>query len=268
MSTIVQAALAASLTIPCAATEQVRLTYEVTSNPDAAEQALTLIEQRLELHGLPASKVVLVDGQIVVTVPVEGEANVDEAKRAITNTGVEFRGVPKGTQAEAAEARLRAALEAGEEIDDDKRVALGYQDGDTRYVWMKWMEEPQEGQLAYLLVQDPAPFGTSDLERVFPDVDARGYQALGFSVRPQRVGDFREFTQGLMDRRLAIILNGRVQSAPLIRGAIAERGIIMGGATGFTSEELKRLSGTLRLGPLPVGLDLLSEELTQSRDGR
>jgi preprotein translocase subunit SecD len=59
-----------------------------------------------------------------------------------------------------------------------------------------------------------------------------------------------------MGRQLAIILDGRVQSAPTIEGRITTDGVIYGS---FTQQEVQNLSLILRSGALPADLDYLEE---------
>ena len=58
---------------------------------------------------------------------------------------------------------------------------------------------------------------------------------------------------------MAIVLDNEVTSAPNLNGKISDRGIIMGGQKGFTSEELKNLSTVLASGSLRVSPTQMSK---------
>jgi hypothetical protein len=121
----------------------------------------------------------------------------------------------------------------------------------------------------FLLCRDPekAAGGGSkavtgrDLESAYATVDAAGGPAVGFRLN-QRAGDlFRELTEknrpvkrpdGLeFRRRLAILLDRRIMSAPFLQGPIGPDGVIEGR---FTPAEVDRLVSILRAGALPGAL--------------
>ena len=60
---------------------------------------------------------------------------------------------------------------------------------------------------------------------------------------------------GREPRKLAILLNRQVYSAPQINSVISDRGMIEGGAGGFTQEEAQELSDVLNAGALEVPID-------------
>jgi len=60
---------------------------------------------------------------------------------------------------------------------------------------------------------------------------------------------------------LAIVLVGRIQSAPRINGRITDSGIIAGGAAGFAPQAAQDLSLVLRSGALPASIKYLDEEV-------
>ncbi|MCA9033612.1 MAG: protein translocase subunit SecD [Planctomycetaceae bacterium] len=61
--------------------------------------------------------------------------------------------------------------------------------------------------------------------------------------------------EGRSPRKLAIVLDRKVFSAPQINSVIAERGYIEGGGTGFSVEEAQELSDVLNAGALEVPID-------------
>jgi preprotein translocase subunit SecD len=67
---------------------------------------------------------------------------------------------------------------------------------------------------------------------------------------------FGEATGSNIGRRLAIVLDGKVQSAPVVQGRIQDEGVIEGQ---FTQTEVEDLVTVLRSGALPAGIDYLEE---------
>jgi preprotein translocase subunit SecD len=79
---------------------------------------------------------------------------------------------------------------------------------------------------------------------------------VSFSLKPEGANKFRRATQENVGRQLAIILDGRVFSAPVIQSTIYDQGQITGQ---FSLEEAQDLSLTLRSGALPASLEYQEE---------
>ncbi|MFH2000216.1 MAG: protein translocase subunit SecD, partial [Planctomycetota bacterium] len=101
---------------------------------------------------------------------------------------------------------------------------------------------------------DPAwQFRGQDLKAVTPSFDEARNPAVGFEFSPDRASDFGDFTAAHINKRLAIILDGKLNSAPGIRSEIPGSGIISGPQpTGFTKNEQTNLLTILRSGSLDV----------------
>lgn len=111
-----------------------------------------------------------------------------------------------------------------------------------------------------LVTIDPAQEITGrDLENVFPDTDRRGMNAIGFRMKPDRADAFGEFTGSHINRSMAIVLDGEINSAASLNSRIDSQGIIEGGARGFPEETVKRYIATLRSGSLEVKPQLQSK---------
>jgi preprotein translocase subunit SecD len=80
---------------------------------------------------------------------------------------------------------------------------------------------------------------------------------VSFTLTSDGGRKFGNVTGTNIGRQLAIILDGRVQSAPRIDGRITTDGRIFGS---FTQEEVQNLSLILRSGALPARLDYLQEQ--------
>ena len=75
---------------------------------------------------------------------------------------------------------------------------------------------------------------------------------VSFSFDPQGAVYFGELTGNNKDEPLAIVLDGRVISAPNINERIGGSGVIEGGQGGFKPDELNYLVKTLAAGSLPA----------------
>jgi preprotein translocase subunit SecD len=85
--------------------------------------------------------------------------------------------------------------------------------------------------------------------------DGGNYTIL-FTLRPEGAVRFGEWTGANVGRYLAIILNGKVRSAPYIKGPITDSGQITGN---FTREQAQDVALTLRSGNMPAPVEVLEE---------
>ena len=89
-----------------------------------------------------------------------------------------------------------------------------------------------------------------------PQNDQFGRPAVGFSLTNDGARRFERVTSENIGKRLAIVLDGRVQSAPVIQDRISDSGEITGS---FTSQEANDLALVLRSGALPASMDYMEE---------
>lgn len=122
-------------------------------------------------------------------------------------------------------------------------------------------KEEKGSTLMPLLVPDPKwRFSGADLESIDPDTDGLGNPAIHFELVEARQGEFGDFTESLTGRQLAIVVSGRVMTAPRVRSRLPGSGIIEGGAKGFTRAEVQELVALLRSGELPSNPVLVSSK--------
>lgn len=126
----------------------------------------------------------------------------------------------------------------------------------------------------YVLVQIPPD--TQDvsgqyLARAYMTQDGRMNPAVGFAFNRLGAAKFGRLTRehlpeegGNFKYRLAILLDGYVQSAPSLNTEISDSGLIEGGQNGFEAGEVNFLLGILNAGSLPATLNpvpLLEEKV-------
>ena len=103
---------------------------------------------------------------------------------------------------------------------------------------------------------EPAAFTGEVLQDASADFNRVGNATLGgalvlFEVKREFAGQFGDFTSSNIGRRMAIVLDDNIQSAPTIQARIADSGQITGD---FTLEEASDLALVLRSGSLPITL--------------
>ena len=218
--------------------------YERQLREESVRQALQTIERRVNELGV-AEPIVAPHGvagdQILVQLP--GVEDVAGAKEIIRSTGLlELKLVEDGP-ALTRELLLQARNGI---VPADMEVVSGADEslGATR------------GSIVYYLVRRVAPVTGRDLRNARPTIDEFNQPAISFSFNREGARKFGNFTGGNVGRNLAIILDNRVYSAPVIQERIADEGRITGT---FSTDEATDLALILRSGALPASLTYLEE---------
>ncbi len=135
----------------------------------------------------------------------------------------------------------------------DKELQLGMDPlnmGDGTYLRPLYLVEKQASVTGDQLTEAQA---TSD-----PDVPG-GWQ-VSFSLNNRGARQFAKITGENVGRQLAISLDGRISSAPVIQGKIPSGSAsITGGRSGFTNAEASDLALLLRAGSLPTDVYIAEE---------
>ena len=108
----------------------------------------------------------------------------------------------------------------------------------------------------YYVVRRESVVTGRDLRNARPTLDENNLPAVSFSLNQDGARKFGTATEQNIGRQLAIILDNRVFSAPVVQSRISDEGRISGA---FTQQEAQDLSLTLRSGALPASLTYLEE---------
>jgi predicted SprT family Zn-dependent metalloprotease len=80
-----------------------------------------------------------------------------------------------------------------------------------------------------------------DLDRVsLRESEAGGFMVL-FRINEQQAAEFGDFTAGCVGRKMAIVVDGQLLSAPIVQERLSRSGSISGGAHGFSKTEAEAL---------------------------
>lgn len=128
--------------------------------------------------------------------------------------------------------------------------------------------EPAGAQV--LVLMDAFNVTGADLASVRPSRDRSGRPCINFAMSSGGARRFSDLTgSNLPDpsdpsrvRRLAIIFDGELRSAPTLKSRIGDYGEIEGN---FTEDEVELLCATLRAGTLPARLELVSESVVEQQ---
>jgi len=222
-----------------------RAPIESTLRDESVRQALQTIERRVNELGVaePIVAPYSVGGhQILVQLP--GVSDVARAKEIIRNTALlELKIVedgPAATREDLLESRNGVTP-------PEMEVVSGASGG---------FEPGAAASTAYYLVRRVAAVTGRDLRNARPSLDEFNQPAVSFSFNREGAARFGEVTGANIGRNLAVILDGRVQTAPRIESRINAEGRITGS---FTQQEAADLSLVLRSGALPASLTYLEE---------
>jgi preprotein translocase subunit SecD len=210
---------------------------------DTVNQAIQTIERRVNELGVAEPIVARHSAADQILVQLPGVTNVDRAKEIIRSTALlELKQVEQGPFSD--ESAARAAF--GGNLPPDMQIVPG-------------TIEAAPGQPAstgfYVVRRVPIVTGR-DLRNARPTLDENNRPAVSFSLNQDGARKFGQFTQTNIGRQLGIVLDNRVQSAPVIQSRIDDEGRITGN---FTNQEAQDLSLKLRSGALPANLTYLEE---------
>ena len=215
---------------------------QVNLRDEAVVQARQTIERRVNELGVTEPSIAQQGqngDQILVQLP--GVTDVDRAKEIIRSTGLlELKIVENGPAATREQLLVNGQVPPGMDIVPGASATPGDTTGTE-----------------YYLVRKVAAVTGRDLRNARPTVDENNQPAVGFTLSSDGGRKFGKVTGDNMGRQLAIVLDGRVQSAPRVDARITTDGIIHGQ---FTTQSAQDLSIVLRSGALNAGLTYLEEQ--------
>lgn len=131
--------------------------------------------------------------------------------------------------------------------------------------WRDACGEPRRGPARFMAcLPAAAPFSGKDLQGAEGSRDDRGHPALAFWFHPKKEAAFGEFTAANIGKPIAVILDDRVRTAPIIGSRLSGPLMLSGGSKGFSSEEVEILVRTLPGGELPIPV-VVEEPLPSGR---
>ncbi|MGB5698114.1 MAG: protein translocase subunit SecD [Polyangiales bacterium] len=249
----------------------------------AVRQSERTITNRIDSLGVLEPTVIARpnDGDIIIEVPGAQESSFERIKSIISRTAqlqfqivddesdsrAVFTAPPEGifldadsqTFAEAfgedARDRLRAYV-ATLPVPDDHEIAIGRQDADA--------ERGGEGWRTYYVYR-VADVSGEDLDDASVGFDSQsGTPEVDFTMNTRGASRMSDLTGRSIGKRMAIVLDDRVESAPVIQGQIGARGRITLGAyldRAQLLQEAKDLVVVLQAGALPAPLRPANEQL-------
>jgi preprotein translocase subunit SecD len=207
--------------------------------PETVKEVIRILERRVNQFGV-ADPVITEYGktgdQILVQLP--GVRDVAQAKRLIISVAQLSLQIVEG-MAPTREMLLRSSQGS---VPPTLQVLGGQGDA--------------PGENVFYLVRREAIMTGRDLKTARVGVGDHGEPNVEFTLNPPGAARFKQDTGRNVGRRLAIVLDERVTSAPVIEEPVGAQGQIRGR---FTAAEADELAKVLRAGALPAKMRYLQE---------
>jgi preprotein translocase subunit SecD len=210
---------------------------------ETVNQALQTIERRVNELGVAEPIVARHSEADQILVQLPGVSDVNRAKEVIRSTALlELKLVEQGPFPDEASARQAFAGN----VPPDLQILPG----------ASVATPGAPPSTVYYAVRRVGAVTGRDLRNARQSLDENNRPAVSFSLNNEGAIKFGNFTQANINRQLAVVLDGRVQTAPVIQSRIDSEGRITGN---YTSQEASDLALTLRSGALPASLTYLEE---------
>jgi protein-export membrane protein SecD len=222
---------------------------------EAVDRAMEVVRNRIDQYGL-SEPLIVRQGEKWIVVQLPGVKDRDQAKDLIGRTALlEFRllasdEVPEPVLTKARELGLSGA-----------QLRPGRMPEALAGLLPPGSELLSGKESSYYLVKSSAEMTGSSLLNARVEMGAQEFSGaaphVSLEFNPEGAKQFADVTETNVGRRLAIVLDGVVQSAPVIRSRIPDGHAIIEG--NFSPEEAKLLKSVLQAGALPAPLEIVEE---------
>jgi protein-export membrane protein SecD len=225
---------------------------------DAMARAIEIIRNRVDQYGVGEVPIAR-QGDRWISVDLPGISNTEEAENLIGKTALlEFRLTNDGPEA-------MKALEKVDAFGESPLDKTGKLHPEIAKVMPKGSilakaAAGEDSRQRYYVLEATVPLTGAYLENARVETDTQfGYPTIGFTFNKEGGKIFERFTGANVNRHLAIVLDGVVHSAPVIKTRI-------GGGTGviegnFTMQEARNLAIVLRAGALPAPVNIIEKRV-------
>ncbi|MFN3787628.1 protein translocase subunit SecD [Sulfurihydrogenibium azorense] len=206
------------------------------------KQAVETLRNRIDQFGTLSANIAQ-KGKDRILVEIPGVIDIERAKAIIGKTAqLELKEV-----VDSAYSKEELLKKYPNGIPDDLELLEGQEEVVNGQTVKEW----------FLVKKTPVITGAM-LKDARTALDQGGNPAVNFELTSEGAEIFGEATQKMIGKRLAIVLDGKVMSAPVIRSRITSSGQITGR---FSTEEANDLAVILRAGALPAPVSIVEESV-------
>jgi len=227
---------------------------QVQTVNEAIDRAMEVIRNRIDQYGL-SEPLIVRQGDRWIVVQLPGVKDRQQARELIGKTALlEFRlvdsaGVPENVLTKARELNLGA-----------QQLRPGNMPKEIADLLPAGTELLSGKESSYYLVKSTAEMTGAGLKNARVEIgnDYSGVAPqVALEFNDEGAKDFGRVTGDNVGRNLAIVLDGVVQSAPVIRTRIPDGRAVIEGQ--FSPEDAKLLKSVLQAGSLPAPLEIIEE---------
>jgi preprotein translocase subunit SecD len=219
---------------------------------DTVDQAVEAIRRRVDALGV-AEPIIVPEGEDRIVIQLPGVDDPARVKDIIKTTAqLQFRMVEGTTTAPTPQA-VYDSLPAN--LRNEVDILPGNAEDELGRVT----------GVVYYAVNKNVPVSGRDLKNARVQKGQVGEPVINFTLTPEGAPKFGTLTGANVGRRLAIVLDNKVVSAPTINSQITNEGVIEGS---FTQQQAADLALVLRSGSLPASLTTLEERTVGPSLGR
>ena len=217
---------------------------------DSMQRAIEIVRNRIDQYGVGEIPITR-QGDKFISVQLPGIANPEQAEALIGKTAMlEFRLVDDSAKAQESAQKVS-------ELDNAFNT-----DGSLTEEAQALMPEgltAMKSKDGYIQpVTATSAVTGADLENARVTTDEYGAPAVSFTFNAEGAKKFGDLTGRNLHKRLAIVLDNTIQSAPSINARITNNGIITGQ---FTMSEAQQLAIVLRAGALPAPVKIIEKRV-------
>jgi preprotein translocase subunit SecD len=225
---------------------QLKQAQAATYRQQSVDQAISTISNRINALGVTEPTIqrrgATTSDQILIQIPgVKDPAHVEDI---IQSTALLELKIVDGTGSFPSEAAARASYGGSLPGDLDLLPSI---------------EHSADGSPLFYVVHKSGGISGRDLKNAYVSRDPNnGRPAISFSLNSDGAKKFGSITERNIGKLLAIILDNRVQSAPVLHDRITDQGQITGS---FTQKDADDLALKLRSGALPASISIDEETI-------
>ena len=224
---------------------------------DALQRAIEIIRNRVDAYGIsevPIAKV----GDRWISVELPGISKTEQAESLIGKTALlEFMLVDESSTA----LKIISELENEENpvFDKEGNLLPEYRKKIPPHLKVLRGKSDEDGRFKYYVLKSSVEITGAYLENARVDTDQFGMPTIAFSFNKEGGKKFEKITAQNIGKKLAIVLDNIVYTAPVIKSEIrGGRGVIEGN---FTMEEARNIALVLRSGALPAPVRIIEKRV-------
>ncbi len=213
---------------------------EIKMRELSIDQAIETIRNRVDEFGVSNAAIqkIGMGGGNKILVQLPGVDDPGRVKGLIKNTAMlEFRAVISGPFTTEED----ALKDQGGVLPDDMKI---------------FKTNPRRMDKGYYILKTATVVSGKDLKNAKRSQDRYGAPAVSFTLNSQGASKIRKFSSANIGKRMAVVLDERIETAPIIQDVLSYDNQITGT---YTIDEVNDMALVLRSGALPAPLKYLQE---------